>query len=191
MMPGTLRTANIAMQLRFCCSSQLKNKGSFDMATWSVVSVLVCAEMVVAFNEGKLPIREPLLHEHPTLVALVEQNNVCRSQYGLSKHPVSPYLTELAQAHANWMASTGRFEHNYNHPYPEIIYWNAPSVESAINGWMNSGPHRAIMLGGSTHVGYGYAISASGQKYWCGVFGNMRDEKPAAISATLVSSKMK
>jgi uncharacterized protein YkwD len=154
------------------------------MTTWSVVTVLVCAQLVVAYNEGKLQINERPLHEHPTLVAMAERNNVCRTQSGLAAQRVSPYLTELAQAHANWMASTGRFQHNYDHPYPEIIYWNAADIESAFVGWMNSGPHRSIILSGSTHVGYGYAVSPSGQKYWCGVFGNMRDEKPAAKDGT-------
>ena len=157
------------------------------MTTLGVITVMACAEFVVAAHEGKL-CEEPL-HKHPTLVAMVEQSNSYRSQYGLPAQPVSPHLTELAQAHANWMANTGRFEHNYEHGYPEIIYWNAGSVESAFNGWVNSGPHRSIILNGSTHVGFGYAIGANGQTYWCGIFGNMPEEKPTAIKGMLVSSK--
>ncbi len=160
------------------------------MTTWGAMTVLVCAQIVVAVNEGRLPIKElPLkelpLYEQPTLVAMVEQSNVCRSQYGLGKQRVSPSLTEMAQAHANWMANSERFQHNYDHPYPEIIYWNAGSVESAFVGWMNSGPHRGIILNGSTHVGYGYAVSSSGQTYWCGIFGSMRDETPKKGNGTL------
>ena len=154
------------------------------MSTWSVMSVIVCAQFVVAVNEGRLQIKEPPLHEHPTLVAMLEQNNTLRSQHGLSKHSVSPYLTELAQAHANWMANSGQFQHNNSHSFPEIIYWNAGSVESAFAAWMNSGPHRGIILSSSTHAGFGYAISPSGQTYWCGVFGNMRDEKPTKGNGT-------
>ena len=115
------------------------------MVPWSVITVVVCAEIVIAVNDGKLPVCEPPLHKHPTLVSMLEQGNKWRSQYGLVKQPVSPYLTELAQSHANWMANTGRFQHNYDHPYPEIIYWNAQSVESAFDGWMQSPPHRAIL----------------------------------------------
>lgn len=155
------------------------------MTTWSVVTVFVCAQLAVAYNEGSLPVKkERPLHEHPTLVAMVEQSNSHRAQYGMPQQQVSPYLTELAQAHANWMASTGRFEHNYNHPFPEIIYWSVPTIESAFVGWMNSGPHRGIILSGSTHVGYGYAVSANGTPYWCGVFGNMRDETSASGDGT-------
>jgi hypothetical protein len=103
------------------------------MTTLGVITVLACAEFVVAVHEGKLCVKEPPVHQHPTLVAMVEQSNSYRSQHGLTAQPISPYLTELAQAHANWMANTGRFEHNYDHAYPEIIYWNAGSVESAFN----------------------------------------------------------
>lgn len=154
------------------------------MTTWSAVTVMVCAQIAVAINTGKLPLKEPPLHENATLVAMVEQSNSHRSQYGLAPHRVSPYLTELAQAHANWMASTGRFQHNYNHNFPEIIYWSVADVPSAFAGWMNSGAHRSIILSGSTHVGYGYAVSANGTPYWCGVFGNMRDERPASGKGT-------
>jgi uncharacterized protein YkwD len=139
------------------------------MSTWSVITVLACAQL--SGSEVSLP-QKRALHEHPTLVRLVELNNQMRAQYGLAPQRVSPELTLLAQRHAEWMASTGSFVHNYSHGYPEIIYTGAPSVESAINGWMNSGPHRGIMLSGNTAVGYGYYISPGGQTYWCGVFGN-------------------
>lgn len=154
------------------------------MTTWSVVTVVMCAHIAVAVQEGK--IKEPQLHEHPTLVAMVQQNNYWRNQSGLSSQRISPYLMQLAQAHANWMASTGRFEHNYNHPYPEIIYWNAADIQSAFSGWMNSGPHRAIMLSGNTHCGFGYAVAASGEQYWCGVYGSFQEEvaEPAVEQAS-------
>lgn len=161
------------------------------MTTFSVITVLTFAELIVAAHDGRLLQAEPPLYEHPTLVAMFEQHNLCRAQNNLAKQPVSPYLTEMAQAHANWMANSGRFEHNYSHGYPEIIYWNAQNVESAFVGWMNSGPHRSIILNGCTHIGYGYAIGANGQTYWCGVFGNMGDEKPVRIKGTLVSAKKK
>ena len=159
------------------------------MIPWSVITIVVCAEIVVAVDSGKLQIPEPSLCQHPTLVAMLEKSNNWRAQYGLQKQPVSPYLTELAQNHANWMANNGRFQHNYDHPYPEIIYWNARSVESAFDGWMQSPPHRAILLDGSTHVGYGYAIAPTGETYWCGIFGNMAEEKLPTIMGTLVSTK--
>src|SRR5262245_59804805 len=116
------------------------------MSTWSLVTVLACAHLA---SDAKLEIKLPL-HEHPTLVKMFERNNELRQQYGLPAQRVSPQLTLLAQKHAEWMASTGSFVHNYNHGYPEIIYWNARSIGDAFNGWMNSGPHRSIILNGTT-----------------------------------------
>ncbi len=64
----------------------------------------------------------------------------------------------------------------------EIIAWNTypnrlDSVRSAIRGWMHSSGHRAIMLSTNrNYVGYGVAISASGKRYYAGVFVKERDE---------------
>jgi uncharacterized protein YkwD len=154
------------------------------MSTWSIVSVLACAHLAASANLNNLPDKKQLLHEHPTLVKMVLRNNELRRQHGLSEHQVSPHLTLLAQKHAEWMAATGSFSHNYNHPYPEIIYWNARSITDAFHGWMNSGPHRGLILSGSTCVGYGFAIADNGQTYWCGVFGNVNDKVPVPVDGT-------
>lgn len=148
------------------------------MSTWSLVTVLTCAHLAGVSREGVYAEKKRLLHEHPTLVTMAERNNELRQRHGLPAQRVSPYLTLLAQRHAEWMASTGSFVHNFQHPYPEIIYWNARSIEDAFNGWMNSGPHRAIIMSGTQSVGFGYAVSDSGQTYWCGVFASIRE--PAA-----------
>jgi uncharacterized protein YkwD len=142
------------------------------MSTWSVISVLACAHLAVATPEGRLLDKKQLLHEHPTLVRMVERNNQLRIQNGLPAHQVSPHLTMLAQKHAEWMAQTGSFVHNYNHGYPEIIYWNARSISSAFSGWMNSSPHRGIILSRNACVGYGFAIGRNVLTYWCGLFVN-------------------
>jgi uncharacterized protein YkwD len=147
------------------------------METWSVLTLLTCAHMAIASFNAKLPELKRPLHEHPTLVSMAKRNNELRQQNGLAAQQVSPELTLLAQRHAEWMARTGSFEHNYSHGYPEIIYWNARSINDAFNGWMNSGPHRGIIMSGNVKVGYGFAISSSGQTYWCGVFGNVADRK--------------
>jgi uncharacterized protein YkwD len=151
------------------------------METWSVITVLACAHLAIASSTGKLPDFKRPLHEHPTLVKMADKNNDLRRRYGLAEQQVSPELTRLAQRHAEWMAQTGNFVHNYNHGYPEIIYWNARSIDDAFSGWMNSGPHRGIIMSGNAKVGYGFAISSSGQTYWCGVFGNVAD-KPTQLA---------
>lgn len=147
------------------------------MTTWSVITVLTCAHLAVASSTGKLPEFKPPLHEHPTLVKMAARNNALRQQYGLRPQKVSPHLTLLAQRHAEWMAQSGNFAHNYSHGYPEIIYWGARNVDDAFAGWMNSGPHRGIIMSGNTHVGYGFAIGPNGATYWCGVFGSFAEQR--------------
>jgi uncharacterized protein YkwD len=139
------------------------------------MTVLACAHLAGTSKDQVLIEKKRLLHEHPTLVRMFDRNNELRQQYGLPAQRVSPHLTLLAQKHAEWMASTGSFVHNYGHPYPEIIYWNARSISDAFSGWMNSGPHRSIILSRTQCVGYGFAIGDNGQTYWCGVFGNLRE----------------
>jgi len=58
----------------------------------------------------------------------------------------------------------------------EIIALNsdatvASSASGAISQWMNSSPHRAILLSTNyNYVAFGVAVSATGKCYWAGVF---------------------
>ena len=58
----------------------------------------------------------------------------------------------------------------------EIIALNfdptlASSAGSAISQWMHSSPHRAILLSTNyNYVAFGVAVSATGKRYWAGVF---------------------
>ena len=72
-----------------------------------------------------------------------------------------------AQRHANWMAATGAFQHS-SLPYMEIIYQGLATPEAAIQGWIASPPHHAILQRG-TRVGFGYQLRG-GHPYWVGVF---------------------
>jgi hypothetical protein len=64
----------------------------------------------------------------------------------------------------------------------EIIAWNdyptaTSSVAESIRGWMASPGHHAIMVStGYNYVGYGAAVSASGKRYYAGVFAKEPDE---------------
>jgi uncharacterized protein YkwD len=66
----------------------------------------------------------------------------------------------------------------------EIIAWNtyptAYSPAEAIGAWMESPGHKAIMLSTNyNYVGYGAAVSASGKRYYAGVFIKEPDETGA------------
>ena len=66
----------------------------------------------------------------------------------------------------------------------EIIAWNTyPTVYSpaeAIRSWMESPGHKAIMTSTNyNYIGYGAAVSASGKRYYAGVFLKEPDETGA------------
>ncbi|WP_158265098.1 CAP domain-containing protein [Blastopirellula marina] len=131
-------------------------------------------------------VKDEFLHNHPSLVKMWQHSNSVRAQYGLAAQKMNPELTKAAQDHAWYMAKTGQFSHSVNggfvartrrhnyagSPSGEIILWNAKSIPSCFQGWLNSPGHRAILLSGAREVGYGYAVARDGSTYWVGVFGN-------------------
>jgi len=123
-----------------------------------------------ANHEVKHGVQPRLLHEHPTLVAMRDENNRLRAEVGLPPHKITLRLTKLAQAHAEYMASTYNFAHNYTHGLPEIIQMGNDNVYDAFQGWKSSPPHYAAILGGYTECGYGVARAENGTLFWCGVF---------------------
>ena len=58
----------------------------------------------------------------------------------------------------------------------EIIAWNTAgpldySASFAVQGWMGSAPHRAIVVSDDyNYVGFGLAIADDGTRYWAGVY---------------------
>lgn len=107
------------------------------------------------------------LVKHPTILKLLELQNVERQRNGLSPLKLSAEMCLAAQQHAVWMARTGYYMHS-NLPWPEIIFSGPRSPEAAVTGWIYSPAHHSIMLSGS-EVGFGY-MKLNGQTYWVGVF---------------------
>ena len=120
------------------------------------------------------------LHEHPTIVAMFKENNARRASSGIGPQKLSPKLCKLAQNWSRYMARTGYYDHNYGHPYPEIIYMGPTTIQSAFNGWEASRAHNGIMKSGNTHCGFGYAVSENGTTYWTGVYGSMNAASEAS-----------
>ena len=69
----------------------------------------------------------------------------------------------------------------------EIIAYNSvstytSSAKGAISQWLGSSPHRAILLSSDYNsVAFGMAVSASGRRYWAGVFIKGPDRTPAWV----------
>ncbi len=129
---------------------------------------------------------------------LVERTNRKRTNRGLVRLRVDQDLMAVARDRARVMAANDVLSHSEsdgrnvfdrlqsagvsNFGASEIIHWNTypdrlDSVRAAIGGWMGSSGHRVIMLSTDrNYVGYGVAISASGKRYYAGVFVKERDE---------------
>ncbi len=101
-------------------------------------------------------------------------------------------LAALARERALYMARTGTFSHTQSggtdvfdlieardiawYGAGEIIAWNTAaaldySAAFAVQGWMNSPSHKAIVMSkGYNYVGFGLAIASNGKRYWAGVY---------------------
>ena len=131
-----------------------------------------------------------------------------RAQRGLAALPWDARMAGLARQRAAYMAATGEFSHTHANGTSlfdmitdsgitwfgagEIIAWNNAealdySVAFAVQGWMGSPPHTAIMLSTEfSRVGFGMAISpTTGKRYWAGVYlkGPAATTTPAANPA--------
>ena len=153
------------------------------MGSWSLVSLVVLASLVGEKSTAapkKLP-----LHEHPTLVRMLEENNRLRAGVGRAPQQMSPELTQAAQDHARYMARTGNFSHQSNGGPEgratrygfsglsgENIAMGQPTVASAFQSWRSSSGHWANIISGATLAGFGYAIAPDGSTYWVAVYGN-------------------
>lgn len=104
------------------------------------------------------------LIQHPTLLRMMELQNQERARYGLPPLTINPTMCLEAQRHANWMASTGWYQHS-NLGWPEIIHSGPYNPEAAVTGWIYSPAHHSIMLSGGTQAGFGYSVK-NGTPFW-------------------------
>lgn len=125
------------------------------------------------------------LHEHPTLVRMLRENNRLRRSVGLPAQRMSPELTKAAQDHARFMARTGNFSHQSNGGpvrralrygfrafRGENIAMGQPTVVSAFSSWRSSSGHWANITSNSSVAGFGYAVADSGATYWVAMYGD-------------------
>lgn len=111
--------------------------------------------------------------------AVIELSNLIndyRQSNGLTKLSLDPLISKAAANHSSWMSSTGTFSHtgeNGSLPWDrcaavgttcsgEIIYKGSSGPNGAFNGWKNSPPHNAIMLGSDFST---FGIGISGNYY--------------------------
>ena len=122
----------------------------------------------------------------------LDLTNAQRTRRGLVKLRLDARLSELARDRAQYMAQSGQFSHTQSngtdvfdmidsanitwYAAGEIIAWNTAgpldySAEFAVDGWMGSPSHKAIVLSSLyNYVGFGLAIAPDGTRYWAGVY---------------------
>ncbi len=118
--------------------------------------------------------------------------NAERTKAGLVPLRLDTRIATIARSRSVYMAKTGVFSHTQKdgttafsmiedahitwYGAGEIIAWNsgtdlAGSAAYAIDAWMNSSGHRAIILSKDyNYVGFGMAQASNGRRYWTGVF---------------------
>jgi uncharacterized protein YkwD len=148
---------------------------------------------------------------------LVKLSNLKRAGLGLVALRADATLMSIARDRANVMAQTDVMSHsepNGSNVFDrlnasglawsgagEIIAWNNyPAIYTtaeAIRAWMASPGHHAIMVStGYNYVGFGAAVSASGKKYYAGVYARLPDHtgawtKLGTVTKTIVDARHK
>lgn len=133
----------------------------------------------------------PLVDEaQPFRERIIELTNTERAAQNLSPLVENSALTAAAQAHADFMASSGCFDHVCPDEPPvdsrllqsgylwswwaENIAFGYPTPEQVVTGWMNSPGHRANILNAHLReIGVGVILNAK-RPYWVQDFGAAR-----------------
>lgn len=98
------------------------------------------------------------------VATLLDRVNAFRAQYGLSALAYDSKLTGGAQYQAGFCAYRGALVHGSG---AEILAQNNQGIETALNQWLNSPAHRALLLNPSYRFG-GVAVHRDGSgRVWC------------------------
>ncbi len=158
--------------------------------------------------------QEPVTGEVLTQSAidLVTLTNRQRAALGLVALRMDPDLMAIAKARAEVMAATDIMSHTEPDGLKvfdritaaglkwfgagEIIAWNnyptePLSVAESIRAWMASSGHHDIMVStGYNYVGFGAAVSATGKRYYAGIFVKEPDETGAFARFRTTSKRL-
>lgn len=169
------------------------------LSPFLLAGILLMPQAAPAAATGTTAVSEAdLTKAGQDLVTLTNQKRTAR---GLVALRLDRDLMDIARTRAQVMAANDVLSHTepngtkvYDRLSADAIHWYAageiisyrlePDMHDAVKGtiaaWMASSGHRAIMLStGYNYVGYGAAVSASGKRYFAGVFVKQRDETGA------------
>jgi uncharacterized protein YkwD len=111
-----------------------------------------------AVNTATAPVR--------AVANLLASANATRARYGLPALQFDENLAAGANVGANYCARAGQVCHAPGCGY-EIVAMNGQGIETAVNQWLNSPPHRALLLnGGFRYAGVSVVRDRNG-RCWC------------------------
>lgn len=109
-------------------------------------------------SEGVCPIRR-------TTASLLSRLNAVRARYGLAALKLDATLEAGAQRQAAYCSQTGALIHG---GAAEILAQNGSGFDVALDQWLASPSHRALLLGCYTSAGVGVRVDSRGRA-WCAV----------------------
>ena len=134
--------------------------------------VIACGVFALAFYGGE-PVnavqqvpKSTQTKQQIRVKQLHSAHSTARAERGLVGSQLVSEISRDAQKHADWMASTGQFVHSEMN-YWEVIQMGSMTPEKAIEGWLESQPHREILMSG-VEIGFGHA-EVDGVAYWVGL----------------------
>jgi uncharacterized protein YkwD len=123
---------------------------------------LACAALFLAATPHQKP-----LTENPQIQAMYAAANRHRAQYNLPPQILDEELCKQAQRWAENMAARHSMYHGGGE---QIIAMGYPTPEACVQGWIYSPGHRVWVLSRTSRVGFGCAVSSTGQRYYAGVY---------------------
>jgi hypothetical protein len=169
-------------------------------AFWVTLSVLIPLFVVNVASSQELFCPTALERE------VLRHINLERQARGLPPLRMEIRLSEAARLHSEDMAQNDFMSHDGSngstpsdrvqlagYPYfslGETVAAGYPTAAEVVEGWMNSPPHQAILLGDYEDVGVGYGFNAASfyGHYWTADFGIAQDGGvPPSPACTLVT----
>ncbi|MGN0930264.1 MAG: CAP domain-containing protein [Thermoguttaceae bacterium] len=120
-----------------------------------------CTADACALSDANCPIREVVKR----VATLLDVANATRARYGLPALTLDTNLEAGSQYQASFCSRIGGLQHAAG--YAEILAQNYQGIETAMNQWINSPAHRALLLNGAYRfAGVGMVRDAYG-RVWC------------------------
>ena len=107
----------------------------------------------------------PIRRTTSTVASLLSRLNAVRARYGLAALKLDATLEAGAQRQAAYCSQTGALIHGNA---AEILAQNGSGFDVALDQWLASPAHRALLLGRYTSVGVGVRVDSYGRA-WCAV----------------------